>query len=176
VRLVQRRLNPFKVGTVLARPDEVVPFTNAVHEGYAGLNTLEKPFADAIDKTGLTWARNPPRSGYGVPLISVGPTSNFYPDFLIWTADRVICIDTKGPHLVHETARRKLLRIRPAKEGPRLDVQFVSKGKYDDNLEQKHTGGYTCWGMGDDGTIKAVTFEDMDAVVEHLVDDGLHPA
>jgi len=95
---------------------------------------------------------------------------------LVWTKERVICVDTKGPHLVHETARRKLLRIRPATNGPRLDVQFVSKGKYDDNLEQKHTGGYTCWGMGDDGTIQSVTFEDMDAAVKHLVDDNLHPA
>ncbi len=176
VRLVQRRLNPFKVGTVLARPDDVVPFTNAVHEAYAGLNTLERPFAEAIDQTGLSWARNPARSGYGIPLISVGPTSNFYPDFLVRTTERVICVDTKGPHLVHETARRKLLRIRPATEGPRLDVQFVSKGKYNDTLEQKSTGGYTCWGMGDDGTIQAFTFEDMEAVVNYLVDDSLHPA
>lgn len=177
VRLVQRRLNPFTVGTVLARPDDVVPFTNAVHEGYAGLNpTLERPFAEAIDRTGLTWARNPSRSGYGIPLISVGPTSNFYADFLVWTDERIICVDTKGPHLVHETARRKLLRIRPASEGPRLDVQFVSKGEYDDDLRQKHTGGFTCWGMGDDGTIRAVSFEDLHLAVKYLVDDGLHPA
>jgi type III restriction enzyme len=176
VRLVQRRLNPFEVGSVLARPDEVVPFNNAVHEGYAGLNTLERPFADAIDKTELTWARNPPRSGYGIPLISVGPTSNFYPDFLVWTAKRVICIDTKGPHLVHETARRKLLRIRPAADGPRLDVQFISKGKYGANLEQKNTEGFSCWGMADDGTIQAVTFDGMKELVKYLVDDSHYPA
>lgn len=176
VRLVQRRLNPFKVGTVLARPDDVVPFNNAIHEGYADLNTLERPFADAIDKTELTWARNPPRSGYGIPLISVGPTSNFYPDFLVWTAERVICIDTKGPHLVHETARRKLLRIRPATDGPRLDVQFISKGKYDANLEQKHPDGFSCWGMADDGTIQVVTFDGMNELVKNLVDDSYHPA
>lgn len=174
VRLLQRRLNPFKVGNQLARPNDVVPYVNAVHEGYAGLNTLERPFADGLDKTGLTWARNPARSGYGIPLISVGPTSNFYPDFLVWTKDRVICIDTKGPHLVHETARRKLLRMRPARTGPRLDVQFVSKGKYTDDLEQKHTSGYTCWGLGDDGTIQAVHFEDLDALINYLVDDDIH--
>lgn len=55
-------------------------------------------------------------------------------------------------------------------------MQFVSKGKYDDNLEQKYTGGYTCWGMGDDGTIQAVTFAGMDLVVQHLMDHSLHPA
>lgn len=172
---MQRRLNPFKVGTILARPDEMVPFINAVHDGYAGLNpTLERPFADAIDKTGLTWARNPSRSGYGIPLISVGPTANFYPDFLIWTAERVICVDTKGPHMVHETARRKLLRIRPAKEGSRLDVQFVSNGKYDNHLEQKHSSGFTCWGLGDDGTLQAVHHDDLEHVVNYLVQDSLH--
>lgn len=176
VKLVQRRLNPFRVGPILARADEVVPFSNSVHEGYAGLNPLERPFADAIDKTGLTWARNPSRSGYGIPLISVGPTANFYPDFLIWTDERVICVDTKGAHLVHETARRKLLRIRPAKNGPRLDVQFVSNGKYDDTLEQKHTGGFTCWGLGDDGTIQSVHHNDMESVVKYLVQDNLHTA
>lgn len=176
VRLLQRRLNPFKIGSTLARPNDVVAYVNAVHAGYAGLNSLERPFADALDKTGLTWARNPPRSGFGIPLVSVGPTSNFYPDFLVWTQERVICVDTKGPHLVHETARRKLLRIRPASGGPRLDVQFVSSGKYNDNLDQKSTSGYTCWGLGDDGTIKAVNFEELDAVVTYLVDDSLHPA
>lgn len=118
--------------------------------------------------------RNPPHGGFGIQLISAGPTSNFFPNFLIWTQDRVICVDTKDPNLVHETARRKLLRMRAAKKGPHLDVQFVSKGKYDANLEQKHIGGYTCWGMGDDGTIQAVHFDDMDSVVKYLVDDSVH--
>jgi type III restriction enzyme len=77
---------------------------------------------------------------------------------------------------VHETARRKLLRIRPAKNGPRLDVQFVSNGKYDDTLEQKHTGGFTCWGLGDDGTIQSVHHNDMESVVKYLVQDNLHTA
>jgi type III restriction enzyme len=163
------------VGPVLTRPDEELSFKNAVHAGYSGLNAFERLFADAIDKSGLAWARNPARSGYGIPLISVGPTTNFYPDFLIWTSQRVICVDTKGPHLVQEAARRKLLRIRPAGEGLRLDVQFISSGKFDDNLHQKGTAGFTCWGMRDDGNIRAETFEDLDAVVTYLVDDALHP-
>lgn len=175
VRLVQRRLNPYRIGGVLARPDDVLPYSNSLHEGYAGLNSVEKMFADAIDATGLMWSRNPARTGYGIPLISVGPTANFYPDFLVWTTDRVICIDTKGPHLVHETARRKLLRIRTSDGSHRLDVQFVSPGKFDDNLEQKHKDGYTCWGMSDDGTIHAQTFDEMSQVVEFLIDDQAHP-
>ncbi len=55
-------------------------------------------------------------------------------------------------------------------------MQFVSKGTYDDSLEQKNTSGYTSWGMGDDGTIQTQSFEDMQSVVEHLIDDALHQA
>jgi type III restriction enzyme len=174
VRLVQRRSNPFTVGSVLARPDEVVPFDHALHDGYAELNTLERPFADEIDKTGLTWSRNHARSGYGIPLISVGPTANFYPDFLIWTRHRVLCVDTKGHHLIRETAARKLLRIKHDGAGPRLDVQFVSEGKYDVDLNLKDRDGYTYWGLGGDQTINAVHFDAMEPLVKHLVDDNLH--
>jgi type III restriction enzyme len=174
VRLVQRKSNPYKVGPVLARPDELVPYNNAVHEGYAGLNSIEEPFASELDKTGLTWARNPARSGYGIPLITVGPTSNFYPDFLIWTDERVLCVDTKGPQLVDQTARRKLLTVTSSGEGRRLDIQFVSEGKYDDELTRRDSDGYTYWGLADDGSLNAVHFDEMDALIRHLADDSLH--
>ena len=176
VRLVQRRLNPFRVGTMLVRPDEAIAYSNAVHDCYSGLNSLERPFADELDASGVTWARNPERSGYGIPLVSVGPTSNFYPDFIVWTAERVVCIDTKGPHLVHDTARRKLFRIRPGRSSKRLDVQFVSEGRWTDSLEQKTTSGFTAWGMGDDGTINALHFDDLKKLVSFLLDDTMHPA
>ena len=174
VRLVQRRVNPFVVGSVLSRPEDVVNFKNAVHTGYSGLNTLEQAFAEVVDDTAAVWARNPPRSGYGIPLISIGPTTKFYPDFLIWTAERVVCVDTKGPHLVQETARRKLLRIRPPSTGPRLDVQFVSAGAYDDKLVQKSGVGYTCLSLGDDGSIQAHAFNDMKDLVAYLLADENH--
>lgn len=174
VRLSQRRSNPYKVGAMLARPDEVLPFKNAVHEGYSGLNSIEEPFANELDKTGLTWARNPPRSGYGVPLITVGPTSNFYPDFLIWTPKRVLCVDTKGPQLVDQTARRKLLTVSASTDGRRLDIQFVSEGKYDDELTRRDSDGYTYWGLADDGSLAAVQFDALDALIVHLTDDKLH--
>lgn len=50
-------------------------FDNALHAGYEGLNPPERLFAHAIDKTGLTWVRNPPRSGYGIPLMEPDPVS-----------------------------------------------------------------------------------------------------
>ena len=146
----------------------------SVHEGYAGLNSIEEPFANELDKSGLTWARNPSRSGYGIPLVSVGPTARFYPDFLIWTRDRVLCVDTKGPHLVDQTARRKLLTVKTSGVGRRLDIQFVSEGKYDDELTRRDSEGYTYWGLSDDGALHAIHFDELDALVKHLVDDDLH--
>ncbi len=128
--------------------------------------------ARALDRTGLRWARNPSRSGFGIPLISIGPTDTFYPDVLIWTDERVICLDTKGGHLVDETARRKLLRIKPAKVGPRLDVQFVSPGKFDDAMVALDSDGFSQWFLRDDGQIAARYFEDLDMLVAAPVDDS----
>lgn len=83
VYLKQRRPDPYKVGSALVRVNEMESFTNAIHDGYSGLNSLELAFARALDRTGVAWCRNPSRTGYAVPLISVGTTRNFYPDFLV---------------------------------------------------------------------------------------------
>lgn len=176
VRLKHRKSNPYIVGSVLAQPDELVKYEHAAHEGYAGLNSLERSFADAIDDSGTTWCRNPPRSGFGIDLITVGPTQNFYPDFLVWTKERVVCVDTKGTHLVHETAARKLLRIASPGVGPRLDIQFVSEGKFNVELERVDTEGFTCWSLGDDGKLRAHHFPELANVTKHLTDDAMHPA
>jgi type III restriction enzyme len=54
----------------------------------------------------------------------------------------LICVDTKGNHLVREAAGRKLLHIRPRDGAERsLDVQFVSKGKWNNDLEQEGPDG-----------------------------------
>lgn len=174
VRLNQRRLNPYRVGSLLARPDQVTQYRNAVHEGYSGLNGEEARFAQALDDFGLRWARNPDRTGYGIPLITAGPTRNFYPDFLLWTDLRVVCIDTKGSHLIQETAARKLLRVNYPGEGPRLDIQFVSVGRYNDHLERRDSEGYTAWSLADDGRISAQPFPALPEVIEYVANDKLH--
>lgn len=173
VRLAQRGPNPYYPGIILARPDEVHPFKNAVHTGYAGLNlSLEMPFAEALDKIGLPWCRNPARTGYGIDLVTVGNTQKFYPDFLIWTEKRVICVDTKGGHLVRETAGRKLLNIRSKPGASRyLDIQFVSKGKWNNTLEQEAPDGYTNWGLNDEGKLKAWHFDGLDQLLADLTAD-----
>lgn len=170
VRLVQRGPNPYVVPPAFGRPEEVTEFKNAAHHGYAGLNPgLELPFAEALDRTGLPWCRNPSRVGYGIDLVAVGATQRFYPDFLIWTKHRVICIDTKGSHLIREAAGRKLLTIR-AKQGAErsLEVQFVSKGKLNNELEQEGPDGYTRWGLNDQGKVKARHSEGLDLLLAEV--------
>lgn len=175
VRLVQRGPNPYVPGAILARAEEIEKFSNAVHAGYSGLNpSLEKPFAEALDRTGLPWCRNPSLSGYGIDLVAVGNTRMFYPDFLIWTDTRVICVDTKGGHLVREAAGRKLLNIRRKIGAERyLEIQFVSKGRWSNELEQEGPDGHTLWGLNDEGRIKARHFAGLDRLLDELTTDSL---
>lgn len=166
VDLVQQRVNPYPVGTQLQRPDEISRFRNALHTGYAGLNTLEAPFAKILDRQGVTWARNPSRTGYVIPLPSYGPTKNFYPDFIIWVNDKiVVLVDTKGGHLLTEAAARKLLYINPPSNSPRrVFVRLVSEGTYDTDTGLLSKDGYTLWGSkaGQQRTVKHFdTLEDL---------------
>ena len=173
-RLKQREANPYRVGTLLARADLVTAFKNSVHEGYAGLNNDEAQFAAALDEQGVVWARNPDRTGFGIDLISPGATKRFYPDFLVWTDARVVCLDTKGPHLIDATARRKLLNVQHSGTGRRLDIQFVSKGKYNEQLERRGPDGTTAWSLQADGQLRATHYEELSQVIDFLLNDDLN--
>lgn len=168
VSLVQRKPNPYPVGPILVREAETEPFDNALHAGYEGLNGLERTFARALDKTGLTWARNPPRSGYGIPLVSIGDTANFYPDFVVWTDDQVICIDTKGSHLLREDAGRKLLNVRQRTDRPKLSIRFVTSGEFNNLFEKLSPDGYTLWGLKNDGKTRAQHFDNLEGLLNHV--------
>jgi type III restriction enzyme len=170
VVLVQRKADPYKVGPALCREADVETFTNAIHEGYDGLNPLEREFAQCIDKTGLTWCRNPARTGYGIPLITIGTTTTFYPDFLVWNGDQILAVDTKGEHLLLEAAGRKLLNVRPHhKVSTTLSIRFVSKGKFNEQVQQEDRDGFTLWSRREDGTLRADHHQTMDDVVEALL-------
>ena len=171
VFLKQKSVDEYEVGPALVRKDEWETFDNALHEGYSGLNeSLELPFARAIDKTGLTWYRNPSRSGYNIPLISVGPTRNFYPDFLVWKGKDVFAIDTTGGHLLKEKTGRKLLSIEPAKPSAgRLIVRLVSEGQWNADVEQEDSAGYTVWGRKQDNKLRATHVDSVEAAVERSV-------
>jgi type III restriction enzyme len=175
VYLKQRSIDEYVVGSALVRRDELQRFDNSLHEGYSGLNkSLELPFARAIDGTGLTWYRNPSRSGYKIPLISVGPTRNFYPDFLVWKDQDVFAIDTTGGHLLKDKTGRKLLSILPATSSSgRLIIRLVSKGRWNAEVEQEDSDGYTIWGRKQDDTLRAIHVESAKDAVERAVAVGV---
>jgi type III restriction enzyme len=172
-QIKQQRRNAYEVGSVLARPSEVEPFTNALHEGYDGLNKLEKPFAHALDATGLPWCRNPSQTGYKIPLLSPGATTWFFPDFLLWDGDNVFCLDTKGEHLIESDAGRKLMGILPAMGSKvRVDVKLISRGRWDAERTRTSPDGYTLWGVRHDGKLNVSNFDDVSDVVDAIVERG----
>ena len=173
VFLKQKRLDPYHVGATFVRRDEWTKFKNAVHEGYSDLNPLEIAFAKALDATTLTWCRNPSRSGYAIPLISIGSTSNFYPDFLAWKGKDVFALDTTGPHLLLQKTGQKLLAITPPTSGGgRLLVRLISPGKWSPKVDQEDAIGYTVWGQKPDGTLRATFAESVEDAVEKALVRG----
>lgn len=172
-QIKQQRRNAYEVGSVLARPSEIEPFTNALHEGYDGLNKLEKPFAHALDATGLPWCRNPSQTGYKIPLLSPGATTWFFPDFLLWDGNNVFCLDTKGEHLIESDAGRKLLGILPATGSEvRVDVKLISRGRWDAERTRTSPDGYSLWGVRHDGKLNVSNFDDVPDVINAIVARG----
>jgi type III restriction enzyme len=174
VYLVQRRVDPYTVGTVLSRPDDLATFTHSLHDGYDGLNPLEGSCADALDAVGHPWCRNPSRTGYGIPLISIGATTNFFPDFLVWTDGTVFAVDTKGGHILPEAAVRKLLRVEPPKDAKtRLAIRFISPGRWNATVEcLDKDDGLTVWGTKQDGNRRATHVGNMSDAVAAVLDAG----
>lgn len=168
VTLVQRKMDPYEVGTILGLEEGRSEFKNAIHGGYDGLNDLELGFAVALDKVGRAWCRNLPRTGYGIPLITIGTTATFYPDFLVWNNNSVIAVDTKGEHLLLEAAGRKLLNIRRREGEASLHIRFVSKGRFNEQVQQVDRDGFTLWSRREDGTIRAEHHDEMSSVVEAI--------
>jgi type III restriction enzyme len=105
-----------------------------------------------------------------VPLISVGTTRNFYPDFLVWRDDDVIAVDATGGHLLQEKTGRKLLSAIPPKNAAgRLLIRFISEGSYNADIERQDKAGYTVWGLKQDGTLRATVVESADDAVARAV-------
>ena len=170
VVLKQRRPDPYTVGPILVRRKEMHAFRHSVHEGYDGLNTLEALFAEALDRVGLPWCRNPSRIGYGIPLVTPGTTRTFYPDFLVWSENEIFAIDTTGGHLLPEKTARKLLAIRrDAGVSPIVTIRFVSEGTWTASLTQEDSLGFTVWEQGAIGDRKAIHVEDIDAAVQRAL-------
>ena len=169
----QQKPNPYEVGPMLVRKDKLRRFNNSLHEGYDDLNPLELDFATALDELGLPWCRNNPRTGYGVPLITTGSTTTFYPDFLLWVGDVVLCLETKGEHLIANDSGRKLLSIVPHERSKnRVEVRMISKGKFDSDHQPAGNDGYTLWGLTNGQKLKNEHFEDLETLVKTFASSG----
>ncbi len=130
-KLLQNALDhPYVVANVPIDESKVVTFKNAIHSGYSDLNSDERAFAEALDKTKRVWCRNPSQGGFTIPLLDRGNTRTFSPDFLVWLDKLVVAIDTKGDHLITEDASRKLFDIEPMEDGLLLIVRLVTKGAW----------------------------------------------
>lgn len=169
--IVQNALDdPYVVDSIYVDEAKLTKFKNALHEGYSGLNDLEKSFALALDKTKKTWCRNPSQGGYEIPLLDRGSTRTFNPDFLVWTdAKHVVAIDTKGDHLIVEDAGRKLFHIEPVSPGAYLTVRLVTEGHWSvvNGLPSKSKGklGFTVWSLKQ-GKLHANACADVNAAVK----------
>ncbi len=127
---------------------KVRKYKNALHGEYNGLNGFEVLVAEALDKLGLDWCRNPSRTGYGIPIPEIGAgTSTFYPDFLLWTKKCLWAIDPKGGHLLTDAMRTKLLGVSAVEDMPmKIRVAFISSGTWllkDNHATKNSNGGFT---------------------------------
>lgn len=164
--LVYESLRPFQFGSL--RVLKIAPaFANGLYERYSSFNKFELPFAQALDKSGHVWHRNPSASGFHIPLLSEGDTASFYPDFIVWKGGMIYCLDTKGGHLLSDAVARKLFDIQ--EDGKtRLKVRFISEGKQAELRGKAIKGGYTVWKMKS-GSPTPIYVESMnDAVKECL--------
>lgn len=169
----QLKPKPYEIGSTLVRRGSMETFKNALHEGYDDLRPFELRFARALDETGLLWTRNRSQTGYKIPLVSLGQTVWFFPDFIVWSGDRVLCVDTKGNHLVEGDARRKLLSIQPHKAvSTTVEVKFVTEGTFKTDGTPNGKEGFSVWALGSDRSLRTQEFEDLAAVAKSFKADG----
>lgn len=138
---------PHLVPGVAVDPANVIPFNNAIHEGYSGLNLFEREFAQALDKTQRVWFRNPSRGLFEIPLLTHGGTKTFNPDFVVFVDKGIVAIDTKGDHLIFEDAGRKLFSIEKSGNGPDLLIRLITAGTWNSHVEKTSPDGFTVWGL-----------------------------
>lgn len=148
-------------------------YNNAIHQEYNGMNAFEVKISNALDKLGLKWCRNPSKVGYSIPIPEIGEgTTNFYPDFLLWSEKSIWAIDPKGSHLVNDAIYSKLLGIADI-EGLaiKIRVAFALEGKYiltsSDRPSRQSKDGYSLiW--KERGKVRVKSFLNCDLLVKEL--------
>jgi len=163
--------NPYTVGPVPVNPIKMRKFKHALHEGYSDLNSFELSVAHAIDRLRAPWARNPSNGGFNLPLLQKSDTRRFFPDFLIWTKQRIYAIDPKADHLIATAATRKLLDIRDERGRQKLIVRLMTEGKWAaEPAKRLSPGGYTLWSLRA-GIVRTKHFPSIDKAVEGMLDN-----
>lgn len=165
--------NLYFVGPVLLNPNEIHTFENSIHRGYSDLDPFEIPFARAIDTTGHPWARNPSNGGFSIPLLQVGDTYNFFPDFLVWKDGVVFALDPKGDHLITNAAGKKLLDIRDDKGKRKVIVRLFTEGKWRDERTKRSADGITVWYLGRGGIVRGKHFGNVSEAMEAALNPRL---
>ena len=161
--LVYETAKPF-VFPAMRVPKKATAFAHGLYARYSGMNKFEKAFAEALDKTGDLWHRNPSGGGFWIPLLSEGDTAKFFPDFLVWKGKYIYCLDTKGGHLLSDAVARKLFNIN---DGPTLKLlnRFITEGKQDQLRGKAIKGGYTVW-KSKNGATTPIHVDSLDAAVK----------
>jgi type III restriction enzyme len=143
--VIQNFANPIQIPANFINPTTLVKFSNSLHAGYSDLNTFEKDFAVALDKSKKLWMRNPSRGLFEIPILARGDSKNFNPDFIVWVDKSIIVIDTKGDHLIVEDSGRKLFYISKIGKGPDVIIKLVTQGKWDEKIQKIAKDGYSVW-------------------------------
>ena len=164
--LVYENLHSFVFG-ILHVPKNAPAFLHGLYERYTGFNKFELPFAQALDKSGYTWHRNPSAGGFHIPLLSEGDTASFYPDFIVWKENMIFCLDTKGSHLLSDAIARKLFDIKDGNK-TKIQVRFISEGKQSKLREKPIKGGYTVWKMKS-GNPTPIFMDDLEKAVKECL-------
>lgn len=144
-KVVHNSANPKEVPAVQIDPSRLIKFSFALHEGYSDLNTFEEEFAYALDKTQRVWFRNSSKGLFEIPLLSLGGTKNFNPDFIVWVDKDIIAIDPKADHLIRDEAGRKLFFVDKVGTGPDLFIRLVTRGTWGENFDKDNNLGFTVW-------------------------------
>ena len=113
------------------------------HPQYSDFNIFELEFARELDSRNVLWMRNPANGFLKIPLLDGKGTDTFNPDFIVWTENEILALDTKGSHLIAEDSNRKLFYIEKVCEGKELTIRLVSEKKYNERQEVIDTSGFT---------------------------------
>lgn len=133
---------------------------------------LKSVLLTPIDKIGLVWVRNRSQTGYKIPLVTLGRTVWFSPDFIDWSGGKVICVDTKGDHLEEADARGKLLVIQPhMRVSMTFAVAFVTWVAWNTDGTPYSIDGYSDWELGAARALRALPHEELKSVTDYFLSE-----